>query len=84
MPWTPEEKRRHEVNGHAECDNSCEVCIKTRSILEGILDECIQSHVYLIVQASAFEEADESVTVVSGGLRSECFCRVCTTQGSTD
>ena len=26
--WTPEEKHRHEVNGHAEYDNRCEVCVQ--------------------------------------------------------
>ena len=25
LPWTPEEKHRHEVNGHAEHDNRCEI-----------------------------------------------------------
>ena len=25
LPWTPEEKHRHEVNGHAEFDNRCEI-----------------------------------------------------------
>ena len=24
LPWTPEEKLRHESNGHAEFDNRCE------------------------------------------------------------
>ena len=32
MPWTPEKWRRHEVNGHAEYDNRCEVRVKTRGI----------------------------------------------------
>ena len=36
MLWTLEEKRRHEVNGHAEHDNRWEVCI---------FDVKIQSHV---------------------------------------
>ena len=25
FPWTPEEKHRHKVNGHAENDNRCEI-----------------------------------------------------------
>ena len=31
-PWSPEEKRRHEMNGHAEYDDRCEICVKTRGI----------------------------------------------------
>ena len=27
LPWTSEEKHRHEVNGHAEYDNRCEICV---------------------------------------------------------
>ena len=29
LPWTPEEKLRHESNGHAEYDNQCEICVKS-------------------------------------------------------
>ena len=32
LPWTPEEKLRHESNGHAECDNRCEICVKSSGI----------------------------------------------------
>ena len=32
LPWTPEEKHRHEVNGHAEYDNRCEICVKSSGI----------------------------------------------------
>ena len=31
LPWTPEEKLRHESNGHAEYDNRCEICVKSTS-----------------------------------------------------
>ena len=55
--WTLEEKRRHEVNGHVQYDNRCEVCVKTR----GILDVCIQSHVLSTTQAD-----DDSVSVPIG------------------
>ena len=27
FPWTLEEKHRHEVNGHAEYDKRCEICV---------------------------------------------------------
>ena len=32
LPWTPEEKLRHESTGHAECDNWCEICAKSSGI----------------------------------------------------
>ena len=32
LPWTPEEKHRHDVNGHAEYDNSCKICVKSSGI----------------------------------------------------
>ena len=32
LPWTPEVKHRHEVNGHAEYDNRCEICVKSSGI----------------------------------------------------
>ena len=31
-PWSPEEKRRDEMNGHTEYDDKCEICVKTRGI----------------------------------------------------
>ena len=30
--WTPEEKLRHESNGHAGNDNRCEICVKSSGI----------------------------------------------------
>ena len=32
LPWTLEEKHRHESNGHAEYDNRCEICVKSTGI----------------------------------------------------
>ena len=32
VPWTPEEKLRHESNGHAEYDNRCEIFVKSSGI----------------------------------------------------
>ena len=32
LPWRLEEKHRHEVNCHAEYDNRCETCVKSRGI----------------------------------------------------
>ena len=32
LPWTPEEKLRHESNGHVEHDNRCEICMMSSGI----------------------------------------------------
>ena len=32
LPWTLEEKLRHESNGHVEYDNRCEICVKSSGI----------------------------------------------------
>ena len=32
LPWTQEEKLRHESHGHAERDNRCEICVKSSGI----------------------------------------------------
>ena len=32
LPWTPEEKLRHEANRHAEYDNRCEICVTSSGI----------------------------------------------------
>ena len=32
LSWTPEEKRRHKVNGHAEYDNRYDICGKSSGI----------------------------------------------------
>ena len=32
LPWTPEEKLRHESDGHAEYDKRCEICVKSSGI----------------------------------------------------
>ena len=32
LPWTPEEKLRHESNCHAEYDKRCEICVKSSGI----------------------------------------------------
>ena len=32
LPWTLEEKLRHESNGHAVYDNRCEICVRSSAI----------------------------------------------------
>ena len=75
-PWSPEEKRRRETNGHAECDDSCEICVKTRGISRH--PGRVHSESCAFDYASvAFKAAAETVTVLTGrGPRGECFCRV--------
>ena len=34
LPWTQEEKHRHEVNGHAEYDDRGEICVRSSGICE--------------------------------------------------
>ena len=32
VPWSPQEKRRHETDGRAEDDEWCEICVKSPGI----------------------------------------------------
>ena len=50
-PWTPEEKHRHEANGHAEYDNRCEICVN-RVEFPDILVVCTQNLAHLIMRVS--------------------------------
>ena len=76
LPWTPEEKHRHEVNGHVEYDNRCEICVKS-SPRRGYSESCAFDHASV-----TFTESDGHVTVLTGrGPRCECFCRVVPRKG---
>ena len=81
LPWTPEEKLRHESNGHAECDNRCEICVK----LSGICRHPRRLHSESCAfdyASDTFKESDGYVTVLTGrGPRCECFCRVVPRKG---
>ena len=71
-PWTPEEKHRHESNGHAEYYNRCEICVKSSAISRH------PRRVYS--ESCAFDYA--TVTVLTGkGPRCECFCRAVPRKG---
>ena len=81
LPWTPEEKHRHEVNGHAEYDNRCEICVKSSGISRHprrvFSESCAFDHASVI-----FKESDGYVTVYTGrGPRCESFCRVVPRKG---
>ena len=72
--WSPEEKRRDEMNGHAEYDDKCEICVKTRGISR------YPRHVYsescaLDNACVTFKVAAVAITVSTGrGPRGDCFC----------
>ena len=77
LPWTPEEKLRHESNGRAEYDNRCEICVKSSGI---------SRHPRRVYSESCafdyFKESDGYVTVLTGrGPRCECFCQVVPRKG---
>ena len=77
LPWTPEEKQRHEVNGHAEYDNRCEICVKSSGISRH--PRRVYSISYAFDYASVtFKESDGYVTVLT--VRGS-FCRVVPRKG---
>ena len=81
LPWTPEEKHRHEVNGHAEYDNQCEICVKSSGISRHprrvFSESCALDHASV-----TFKESDGDVTVCTGrGARCESLCRVVPRKG---
>ena len=74
LPWTLEENHRHEVNGHAECDNRCEICVKSGGISRHprrvFSESCAFDHASV-----TFKGSDGYVTVLTGrGPRCESFC----------
>ena len=64
-PWTPEEKLRHESDGHAEYDNRCEICVKSSGISRHphrvYSEPCAFDHASV-----TFKESDSCVTVLTG------------------
>ena len=76
LPWTPEEKLRHESNGNAEYDNPCEICVKSSGISRHPRRVFSESCAFDCASVT-FKESDGYVIVLTGkGPRSECFCRV--------
>ena len=81
LPWTPEEKHRHEANGHAEYDNRCEICLKSSGISRHPRRVYSESCAFDYASVT-FKGSDGSVTVLTGrGPRCECFCRVVPRKG---
>ena len=65
LPWTPEEKLRHESNGHAESDNRCQNCVKSSGISRH--PRRVYSEFCAFDYASVtFNESDGYVTVLIG------------------
>ena len=81
LPWTPEQKLRHESNGHAEYDNRCAIWVKSSGFSRH--PRRVYSESFAFDYASVtFKESDGYVTVLTGrGPRCECFCRVVPRKG---
>ena len=72
LPWTLEEKHRHEVNGHVE--KSSGISRHPRRVYS---ESCAFDYASV-----TFKESDGCVTVLIGrGPRCECFCRVVPRKG---
>ena len=81
LPWTPEEKPRHESNGHAEDDNRCEICVKSSGVSRHPGRAYSESCAFDYANVT-FKESDGYVTVLTGrGPRCECICRVAPRKG---
>ena len=82
LPRTPEEKHRHEANGHAEYDNRCEISVTSSAISRPPHRVFSGSCTFDYAGVSSFKEANEFATVLtSRGPRGECFCRVAPRRG---
>ena len=57
LPWTPEDKLRHESTGHAEYDNRCGICVKSSGIS--------RHPRRLYSESCAFESLSKNLTVTS-------------------
>ena len=81
LPWTPEEKLRHESNGHAEYCDRREICVTPGGISRHPRRVYSESCGFDYASVT-FEESDGYVTVLTGrGPRCECFCRVVPRKG---
>ena len=81
LPWTSGGEHRHEVNGHAEYDNRCEICVKSSGISRYPRREYSESCAFDYASVT-LKEPDCYVTVLTGrGPRCECFCRVIPRKG---
>ena len=65
LPWTLEEKHRREVNGHAEYDNRCEICVMSSGISKHPHRVYSQSCAFDYASVT-FKESDGYVTVLAG------------------
>ena len=81
LPWKPEEKLRHESNGHAEYDNRCKICVKSSGIPRHPRRVYSESCAFDYASVTC-KESDDYVTAFTGrGPRCERFCRVAPRKG---
>ena len=71
-PWTPEEKLRHESNGHAEYDNRCEICVKS-SVISRHPRRVYSESCAFDYASVTFKESDGHVTVYVANAFVELF-----------
>ena len=67
LPWTPEETHRHEVNGHAEYYNRCEICVKSSGLSRHPRRVYSESCAFDYASVT-FKESDGYVTVLIGEI----------------
>ena len=65
LPRTPEEKLRHECDGHVECDNRCEICVMSSGISRHPRRVYSESCAFDFASVT-FKESDGYVTVLTG------------------
>ena len=65
LPWTAEEKLRHEANGPGAYDKRCEICVKSSEISKHIRRVYSESCAFDYASVT-FKESDGYVTVGSG------------------
>ena len=78
LAWTPAEKHRREVNGHAEYDNRCEICVKS----SGISRHPRRVYSESCITRVTFKESDGCVTVLTGRTPLRMLLSSCSTQRS--
>ena len=82
LPWTPEEKLRHESDGHAEYDNRCEICVKSSEISRHLRRVYSESCAFDDVSVT-LKESDGYVTVLTGrGTPMRMLLSSCSSQRS--
>ena len=74
LRWTPEEKFRHESDGHAEYDNQCEICVMSSGISRHPRRVYSESCAFRVSLSKNLTVT--SLCITGRRPRCECFCRV--------